>query len=216
MAELTSLQIAIIEGSMPTARALAERAVAEGADPVGLFKRELIPAMEIVGQKMQAEEYYIPEVLLSARAMRAVVEILKPLLAGSAGSQTIGRVVMGTVLGDQHDIGKNLVCLMLEGAGFEVTDLGTNVPAEKFVAAVTATNAQLLGLSALLTTTMLQMRVVLRALTEAGLRDQVKVLIGGAPVTQRFANEVGADGFARDAAGAALLAKTLVGVAARP
>ncbi len=207
MADLQALSQAVIVGDLESARKLTRQAVDEGVDPVRIFRDALVPGMDTVGKKMKAQEYYIPEVLLSARAMKGAAEILRPLLAGNPNAQPTGRVVAGTVSGDLHDIGKNLVCMMLEGAGFEVTDLGTNVTAEKFVSAAKESKADIVALSALLTTTMVRMSDVVKALEGAGLRGQVKVMVGGAPVTQRFATEIGADGYAPDAAGAADLAK---------
>ena len=207
MADLQALSQAVIVGDLESARKLTRQALEEGVDPVRVFRDALVPGMDVVGKKMKAQEYYIPEVLLSARAMKGAAEILRPLLAGNPDAQPTGRVVAGTVSGDLHDIGKNLVCMMLEGAGFEVTDLGTNVTADKFVAAAKESKADIVALSALLTTTMVRMVDVVKALEGAGLRGQVKVMVGGAPVTQRFATEIGADGYAPDAAGAADLAK---------
>ncbi len=207
MADLQALSQAITLGDLESSVKLTRQAIDEGADPLLIFRQGLAPAMDIVGKKMQAEEYYLPEVLLSARAMKGAAEILRPLLADNPASEPTGRVVLGTVIGDLHDIGKNLVGMMLEGAGFEVTDLGTNVSPDQFVAAVRDKRADILAISALLTTTIARMGDVIKALEGSGLRGQVKVMVGGAAVTQRFADEIGADGYSPDAAGAADLSK---------
>jgi 5-methyltetrahydrofolate--homocysteine methyltransferase len=203
----------VIVGDLESSRKLTRQALDEGVDPLRIFREALVPGMDVVGKKMKAQEYYIPEVLLSARAMKGAAEILRPLIAGNPDAQPTGRVVIGTVSGDLHDIGKNLVGMMLEGAGFEVTDLGTNVSADKFVAAVKEKKANIVALSALLTTTMVRMSDVVKALENAGLRKEIKIMVGGAPVTQRFADEIGADGYSPDAAGAADLGKQWVKVA---
>ena len=213
MADLQALSQAVIVGDLESSRKLTRQALDEGVDPLRIFREALVPGMDVVGKKMKAQEYYIPEVLLSARAMKGAAEILRPLIAGNPDAQPTGRVVIGTVSGDLHDIGKNLVGMMLEGAGFEVTDLGTNVSADKFVAAVKEKKANIVALSALLTTTMVRMSDVVKALENAGLRKEIKIMVGGAPVTQRFADEIGADGYSPDAAGAADLGKQWVKVA---
>jgi 5-methyltetrahydrofolate--homocysteine methyltransferase len=207
VADLQALNQAVIVGDLESSEKLTRQAIDEGIDPQVIFRDALIPGMEVVGRKMNAQEYYIPEVLLSARAMKGATDILRPLLADNPAAQPVGRVVLGTVFGDLHEIGKNLVGMMLEGAGFEVTDLGTNVSPEKFVAAVRDKNARIVALSALLTTTIVRMGDVIKALDAAGLRPQVKVMVGGGAATQQFADEIGADGFSPDAAGAADLAK---------
>lgn len=207
MADLQALSQAVIVGDLASARKLTNEAVEEGVSPLRIFREALVPGMEIVGKKMQAQEYYIPEVLLAARAMKGASEILRPLMAGDPAAQPTGRVVAGTVSGDLHDIGKNLVCMMLEGAGFEVVDLGTNVSPEKFVSAAKEKGADIVALSALLTTTMVRMNDVVKAFESDGSRPKVRIMVGGAPVTQRFADEIGADGYSPDAAGAADLAK---------
>jgi len=213
VADLQALSQAVIVGDLESSRKLTRQALDEGVDPLRIFREALVPGMDVVGKKMKAQEYYIPEVLLSARAMKGAAEILRPLIAGNPDAQPTGRVVIGTVSGDLHDIGKNLVGMMLEGAGFEVTDLGTNVSADKFVAAVKEKKANIVALSALLTTTMVRMSDVVKALENAGLRKEIKIMVGGAPVTQRFADEIGADGYSPDAAGAADLGKQWVKVA---
>ena len=213
MADLQALSQAVIVGDLESSRKLTRQALDEGVDPLRIFREALVPGMDVVGKKMKAQEYYIPEVLLSARAMKGAAEILRPLIAQNPDAQPTGRVVIGTVSGDLHDIGKNLVGMMLEGAGFDVIDLGTNVSADKFVAAVKDKKADVVALSALLTTTMVRMTDVIKALETAGVRSQVKVMVGGAPVTQRFADEIGADGYSPDAAGAADLGKQWAKVA---
>ena len=202
---------AVVAGNAPKVVTLTRQALDGGTAPVDIFRQGLIPGMSLVGEKMQSGEFYIPEVLISVRAMKAASGLLRPIMAASQAPEPVGRVVMGTVKGDLHDIGKNLVIVMLEGAGFEVTDLGTDVPAERFAAAARQKNAQIVGLSALLTITMVEMKNVIRHLAEAGLRERVKVIIGGAPVTDRFAREAGADGYATNAPLAVEMAKRLVG-----
>ncbi len=206
---MSELYDAILNGSAPQAAEATRRALADGADALDLVQREMVPAMDEVGRRFECEEYFVPELLLAARAMKASLALLRPLLA-SSGAQPAGRVVIGAVKGDLHDIGKNIVAAMLEGGGFEVTDLGVDVAPEKFVEAVRASHADLVCLSALLTVTMPAMRTTLEALAAAGLRGQVKVLVGGAPVTQRYADEIGADGYAENAVAAVSLARKLV------
>ncbi len=186
-------------------------ALAEGMDPMLIVNEGLVPAMDVVGQKFKDEEYYMPDMLVSARAMKAAMAHLRPLIAAAGGS-TKGIVIVGTVQGDLHDIGKNLVGMMLEGAGFDVIDLGTDVAPETFVNAIEEHNATLLCLSALLTTTMPMTAETIVALNEAEVRSRIKVMIGGAPVTAAYAARVGADGFAEDAASAVETAKELAGV----
>jgi 5-methyltetrahydrofolate--homocysteine methyltransferase len=180
-------------------------------DPAQLFDEAMLPAMKEVGRLFEAGEYFVPEMLIAANAMQSGLIILRPLLIKD-GIEPAGVVVLGTVKGDMHDIGKNLVSIMLEGAGFEIHDLGVDVPPEKFVQAVLEKQPNIVGLSALLTTTMTNMKATIDALTEAGVRGQVKVIVGGAPVTDEFARQIGADGFAPDASRAATLAKKLVGI----
>ncbi len=201
MSLLDSIREDVIEGRMAPAKADVEKALAEGTTAGPILNEALIPAMAEVGRRFEREEYYVPEMLLSARAMKNAMTVLRPLLA-TAGAQPVGTIAVGTVKGDLHDIGKNLVGMMLEGAGFQVVDLGTDVAPEKFVQAV-KDGAQFIGLSALLTTTMPMMKTTIQELTAAGVRDQVKVLIGGAPITQEYAEEIGADIFAPDASAAA-------------
>lgn len=209
MADLSALTESIINGKAKDAKELVQKALDEKVPVSEILNEGLIKGMSVVGEKFKNNEFYVPEVLIAARAMHGAMEILKPLLATS-GVEPIGKVAIGTVKGDLHDIGKNLVVMMLEGAGFEVIDLGIDVPAEKFVDAVKQ-GAQIVAMSALLTTTMTAMKTTIDALKEAGVRDKAKVLIGGAPVTQNFADEIGADGYARDAASGADKAKELLG-----
>jgi len=188
---------------------LVKSGLDQGVSAKDLLSRGLIAGMDVVGERMEKEEMFIPEVLVAAKAMSAAVQILKPLLAeGETGAQ--GRVVIGTVKGDLHDIGKNLVAMMLESAGLEVYNIGVDVAPDKFVSELKARNANILALSALLTTTMPMMKETVAAVAKAGIRDQVKILVGGAPVTQAYATEIGADGYAPDAGSASKLAKSLL------
>jgi len=209
MPELQKLYDAILRGDSKAAIGVARDAVAAGCDPQDLIGKYMIPAMDEVGRRFASEEYFVPEMLLSARAMKGSLELIKPLLAAQ-GAQPAGRVVIGTVKGDLHDIGKNLVASMLEGGGFEVTDLGADVPPEKYVQAVQEKKADILCLSALLTVTMPSMKAVIDALGRAQIRDKVRVMIGGAPVTQRFAEEIGADAYGQDASAAVAAARSLI------
>lgn len=208
--ELNDLSQAIIEGDSEKATNLTKEALKQGLDALCIFQESLIPTMNVVGKKMQSGEYFIPEVLVSAEAMKAAQSVLKPMMSDTQLKNRLGKVVMGTVQGDLHDIGKNLVITMFEGGGFEVVDIGIDVPAEKFVAAVKKENPDILGLSALLSVTMLNMQAVITSLEKSGLRRNVRVIIGGATVSQDFADEIGADGYARDAGGAVELAKSLM------
>ena len=207
---LTKMSTAVIEGRAEGIAAMAQQALDEGCSPQEVLDAGLMPGMDHVGAEFRAGNMFVPEVLRSARAMQTAMDILRPLLA-ETGARTAGKVLLGTVKGDMHDIGKNLVAMMCEGAGFEVKDLGKNIAPETFVEEVKAFNPDILGMSALLTTTMRTMEQTIKALEEAGLRDRVKVIIGGAPVTQTFADQIGADGYASNAASAADLAKELVG-----
>ena len=209
MEDLKQLNEAIINGDAKTARTVTEQALAEGIDPNQIVHDYMVPAMNEVGKRFDCNEYFVPELLLSARAMKSALELIRPLLAKS-GAQPVARVAIGTVKGDLHDIGKNLVAAMLEGGGFEVIDLGVNVSPQQFVAAVTDKNANLVAMSALLTTTMPAMKTTIEALTAAGVRNKVGVLVGGAPITQKYADEIGADGFCDSAGGAAALARKTV------
>jgi 5-methyltetrahydrofolate--homocysteine methyltransferase len=208
--ELRQLSEAVIAGDRLGARTLTEAALAEGLAPATIMNEGLIAAMEVVGERFGRGEIYVPEMLVSARAMHACLTLIEPLLAEHGGTSR-GTVVLGTVTGDVHDIGKNIVGIMLRGSGFTIHDLGVNVPAEVFVDAVREHEPDILGLSALLTTTMPGMRTVIEALEAAGVRDEVKVLVGGAPVTEEFAAAIGADGYGRDAGAAAKIARELVG-----
>jgi 5-methyltetrahydrofolate--homocysteine methyltransferase len=207
---LSTISTAIIEGNLDDMVELTEDALDEGLEAQEILNQGLMPGMDHVGVEFKAGNMFVPEVLRSARAMQASMDILKPLLAES-GVKMVGKVLLGTVKGDLHDIGKNLVGMMCEGAGFEVKDLGKDVAPESFVDAVKEFEPDVLGMSALLTTTMRAMEHTIKALEEAGVRDQVKVMIGGAPVTQSFADQIGADGYASNAASAAEMAKKLVG-----
>ncbi len=199
MADLKALADAIISGDRDAARELTQQAADENVDPEKILNEGLTAGMDVVGKKFKANEFYVPEVLIAARAMHAGMEILEPLLA-EAGAEPKGIVVLGTVKGDLHDIGKNLVNMMLSGGGFKVVDVGIDVSEEKFVESAKNENADIVALSALLTTTMPQMKNVIDALKEAGIEAQT--IIGGAPVTQDYADEIGADGYAPDAASA--------------
>ena len=207
---LESIYEAVLNGNAPAASSETEAALAANIPAEDILNKACIPAMAEVGTLFEEGEKFVPEMLISARAMSAAMEILRPRLV-EAGVKTIGTVVMGTAAGDLHDIGKNLVKMMLEGAGFEVIDLGVDVSADKYVQAARDNNAQLIGLSALLTTTMPGMKDTIDTLAEAGLKGQVKVMIGGAPITQDYADEIGADGFAPDASSAVRKAKELLG-----
>jgi 5-methyltetrahydrofolate--homocysteine methyltransferase len=209
---LESIYEAVLNGDAKKADAEVAAALAANTPPEDILYKACIPAMEEVGRLFEEGEKFVPEMLISARAMQAAMNLLKPRLA-QANIKTLGKVLVGTVAGDLHDIGKNLVGMMLEGSGFEVIDLGTDVGPQKFVDAVREHGPQVIGMSALLTTTMPSMGATIEALTEAGLRDQVKVLIGGAPITQDFADKIGADGFAPDASSATRKAKALLAAA---
>jgi len=203
------MQTDLYDGDMDAVEAATRKAIDDGMSPKEILDDGLIAGMDIVGRDFKAGDLFIPEVLLCARAMHAGLKILRPLLAES-GVPVQGKLVIGTVAGDLHDIGKNLVSMMFQGAGFEVIDLGTNVPPEKFVETVRAENADLVGMSALLTTTMPSMKATIDAFIQAGLRDKVKVLIGGAPVTAEYSEDIGADGFAPDAGAAVDAARELL------
>ncbi len=199
----------ILNGQQKVTAEKVSQALAEGLEPVEILNQGMVGAMAEVGRLFEEGEYFVPEMLIAARAMQSGLAVLKPRLV-QANFKPIARVAAGTVKGDLHDIGKNLVCMMLEGASFEILDLGSDVPAEKFVAAVTEQGADMICMSALLTTTMPNMRTTLEALKAAGVRDQVKVMVGGAPVTEGWAREIGADGYAPDASRAVALARSLV------
>lgn len=199
----------VIEGAAPAVEAGVKQALAEGIGADVILKEALIAAMDEVGKQYEEGDIFVPEMLIAARAMQSGLALLKPHLVGSA-NESAGKVAIGTVKGDLHDIGKNLVAMMLEGAGFEIIDLGVDVPPQAFVDAVNNKGATVIGMSALLTTTMSNMGVTIEALKAAGLRDKVKVMIGGAPVTQDFATQIGADGFAADASSATRVARELL------
>ena len=209
MPDLQKLYEAVVNGDAKTARDVTEQALAAGTNPMDLITNYMVPAMDEVGKRFECEDYFVPELLLSARAMKGSLNLLRPLLAAQ-GSQPVGRVVIGTVKGDLHDIGKNLVGSMLEGGGFEVIDLGADVAPEKFIEAVREKGANIVALSALLTVTMPAMRTTIEALKQAGVREQVKVMVGGAPVTPQFAEEIGADGYSDNASAAVGLARKFV------
>jgi 5-methyltetrahydrofolate--homocysteine methyltransferase len=208
MVDLKKLYDAVLSGDAKTAVAITQQAIAEKMNPGSLITDAMIPAMAEVGRLYQCEEYFVPELLLSARAMKSALELLRPLLA-ETGVQPTGKVVIGTVKGDLHDIGKNLVASMLEGGGFEVTDLGVDVSPEKFIAAVQEKRAQIVCLSALLTVTVPSMKTTIEAFKQAGIRDQVKVMIGGAPVTADYAKEIGADAYGENASVAVSVARQI-------
>jgi len=209
MAQVKELYDAILNGNAKQAHAATEAALAGGADAMELISSSMVPAMDEVGKLYEEEEYFVPELLLAGRAMKAAMELLKPLLIAS-GNRMTTRIVIGTVKGDLHDIGKNIVASMLEGSGFEVIDLGTDVSPEAFVAAVAEREPQIVCMSALLTVTMPAMRSTIDAITHAGQRSKVKIIIGGAPVTSQYAEEIGADGYSENASGAVSLVKNLL------
>jgi len=210
MTDLQPLYDAILTGDAKTARSTTEAALLAGVEPLKLVQEHMMPAMDEVGRRFEENEYFVPELLLAARAMKTCLELIRPLLT-SGGVEPTGRVVIGTVAGDLHDIGKNLVAAMLEGGGYEVIDLGVNADPAKFVAAVKEHGAKIVAMSALLTTTMPSMKTTIDALKQAGLRDQVKIMIGGAPTSQRYADEIGADGYSDSAVAAVGIARQLAG-----
>jgi 5-methyltetrahydrofolate--homocysteine methyltransferase len=209
---LQQISQAVIEGNMDAIARLTKTALDKGLSAQEVLDNGVMAGMDFVGKEFKAGAMFVPEVLRSAKTMQISMDTLKPLLV-AAGSKMVGRVLLGTVKGDLHDIGKNLVGMMCEGAGFEVKDIGKDLGPEAFVEAVKKYEPDIIGMSALLTTTMRVMEHVIHALKEAGLRDKVKVMVGGAPVTQAFANQIGADGYASNAAAAADLAKKFVGQA---
>jgi methylmalonyl-CoA mutase cobalamin-binding domain/chain len=196
-------------GNAPEVKQLTEQGVADGMDPESMLYDALIPSLEEVGARFERGDFFVPEMLIAARAMQGALDILRPLLA-ETGAQTVGTYVMGTVKGDVHDIGKNLVNIMLEGAGFTVHDLGVNVAPEVFIDAINEHKPDIVGFSAFLTTTMPMFKANINALEKAGIRDDVIVMVGGAPVTQEYADKVGADGYAADASTAVRMAKDLI------
>lgn len=208
MTDLSGITNALIAGDTDKVCSLVQNEIKKGTNAGEILNTGLIQGMDIVGEKMQSGDMFIPEVLMSAKSMSEAVEILKPLLSEDE-MRSPGHIIIGTVKGDLHDIGKNLVSMMIESSGFEVTDLGVDVAPEAFVKAVQEINANIVALSALLTTTMPMMQQTMDALAESGLRDKVKVIVGGAPVSQDFADKIGADGYAPDAGSASKLAKEL-------
>jgi 5-methyltetrahydrofolate--homocysteine methyltransferase len=211
MADLQAIADNLFKGKAKEVKELIETAIQEGIPVSQILNEGLIAGMSQIGVKFRNNEIYVPEVLIAARAMKMGMEVLKPLFA-KAGVKPVGIIAIGTVKGDLHDIGKNLVAMMLEGAGFRVIDLGIDVPAEKFLAAVEEQQAQIIALSALLTTTKVSMKSTVTAIEQAGLKGKVKIMVGGAPVTQRYCDEIGADGYAAEAASAVDKAKQLIGL----
>ena len=209
MADLESLYEAILKGKLDVAKAVTTEAIAENVDPQLIINEYMSRAMEDIGKRFEEGKAFVPELLMAARAMKGALDLLKPLMKGAA-SHRLGKVVIGTVKGDLHDIGKNLVASMLEGGGFEVINLGTDISSEKFITAIKENQAQILCLSALLTTTMNYMQEVIDALEKTGIRQEVKVMIGGAPVSESFARQIGADGYSDNANAAVTLAKSLL------
>lgn len=209
MADLESLYEAILKGKLDVAKAVTTEAIAENVDPQLIINEYMSRAMEDIGKRFEEGKAFVPELLMAARAMKGALDLLKPLMKGAA-SHRLGKVVIGTVKGDLHDIGKNLVASMLEGCGFEVINLGTDISSEKFITAIKENQAQILCLSALLTTTMNYMQEVIEALEKTGIRQEVKVMIGGAPVSESFARQIGADGYSDNANAAVTLAKSLL------
>lgn len=209
MSTSEELYEAVLKGKPALALAATKAAIEAGMIPNEIINGCMIPAMEEVGKRFEEGKAFVPELLMAGQAMKKALEVLKPLMVGESRFSA-GKIVMGTVQGDLHDIGKNLVASMLEGCGFEVINLGTNVSSQKFIDAVKEHKAQILGMSALLTTTMAYMKEVIDALKEVGLRDQVKVMVGGAPLSESFAESIGADGFSSNANSAVALARSLV------
>jgi corrinoid protein of di/trimethylamine methyltransferase len=200
---------AVVDGEPEDAEDLARQALAQGLDPLDCINRGLTPGIDRVGELFASGEYFLPDLIIGGDAMKAALEVLEPALAGGQEREILGKIVLGTVEGDLHEIGKTLVGTMLTANGFKVTDIGVDKPAAEFVAAVKETGATLVGASALLTTTMLHQQEVIEALKEAGIRDRVKVMIGGAPITESWAQKIGADGYAEDAISAVALARKL-------
>ena len=210
--DINELRNHVIQGDAKAAEAWTQQALDQSMDPLDIVNQGLVPGMAVVGEKFKNFEYYVPEVLVAARAMKWSMALLKPLLADRLEA-SLGRVVIGTIKGDLHDIGKNLVAMMLEGAGFEINDLGSDVTPEAFAKAVEDGNADILCLSALLTTTMPMMKATIDHLKDTELRQQVKVMVGGAPVNEKFASQIGADGYAPEAASAVERAKAMLDIA---
>ena len=209
MSDFNSLAQIVINGDFVGAKSLTQKMIDNGVDPLEIINQGLMAGMNVVGVRFKAGDMYVPEVMMSARAMSTGIELVKPLIADK-DMPTAGKVVIGTVKGDLHDIGKKLVVMMLESAGFEIIDLGVDIDPATFVKAVKEHNPQVIGMSALLTTTMMSMKDTIEALKKEGLRDSVKIVIGGAPITQGFAEQIGADGYASDAASATELCRRLI------
>jgi 5-methyltetrahydrofolate--homocysteine methyltransferase len=211
MVSMKELADNVISGNAPKTEELTTLALKEKMSPETILNDGLIAGMEVVGEKFKNNEFYVPEMLIAARAMKAGMKILQPELTAT-GVEPIGTFVVGTVKGDLHDIGKNLVAMMMEGAGFKVVDLGVDVTPEKYISAAKENNANMIGMSALLTTTMVNMKTAMDAFEADGITDSVKVMVGGAPLTQNFADEINADGFSPDAASAVAVAKEILGI----
>jgi corrinoid protein of di/trimethylamine methyltransferase len=209
MENLNSLHEAIVKGDLKKAVEITKEAIEENTDPQLIIDNYMSPAMEEIGARFESGDAFVPELLMAARAMKGSLELLKPLMAGDVSAR-LGKVVIGTVKGDLHDIGKNLVASMLEGCGFEVINLGVDISSDKFISAIREHNADILCMSALLTTTMIYMKEVIDALGNSGIRQEVKVMVGGAPVSTAFATQIGADGYSDNANSAVTLAKSLV------
>ncbi|MCX7427974.1 MAG: corrinoid protein [Planctomycetia bacterium] len=209
MSDPAQLYDAILTGNAKLAEEVTKAAMEAGADPSELLAKYMIPAMDEVGRRFECNEYFVPELLIAARAMKTSMALLAPAMA-KAGTKAAGRVVIGTVKGDLHDIGKNLVASMLEGGGFEVVDLGVDVAPEKFVEVARQQAGSIVALSALLTTTMTMMKAVIQQLDAAGVRDKTKVIVGGAPITQQYADQIGADGYSDNASGAVALVRQMI------
>lgn len=210
--KLSQLSQSVVDGNFELSVKLIQEALASGISASTIYIDGLITGMAIIGKKMQQGECFLPEVLLSSQVMKNASEILAPILSKQGSMNQLGRIVIGTVEGDLHDIGKNLVIIMLEGAGFAVTDLGVDVPIARFVAAIKEANVDILGISAMLSITMMSMKDIIKALEDADIRQKVKIIVGGAPVNKKFADEIGADGYAPDASSAVDLAKSLLDI----
>lgn len=210
MAILEDLAAEVIKGDAGVVKNLTEEALSQNISAEEVLNSGLVAGMNVIGERFKSNEIFIPEVLVAARAMKAGMQIIRPLLA-EANVEPLGKVIIGTVGGDLHDIGKNIVAMLLEGAGFEVLDLGADVTKEKFLEFAEKENPDVLGMSALLTTTMVFMKGMVQSLEESGLKDKIKVIVGGAPITQSYADEIRADGYAPDAASAVDLVKSVMG-----
>jgi 5-methyltetrahydrofolate--homocysteine methyltransferase len=206
---LSEISNALLEGDHIKIAEITQKALEMGISYEEIYRKGLIKGMDIVGERFKNNEMWMPEVMLSARAMNACLEILEPFMKKS-GALNIGKFVIGTVEGDLHDVGKNMVAMMMKGAGFEVIDLGINVSPEQFIEVIKRENPKIMGMSSLLTTTMPKMAITIEAIKKAGLRDQIKIMVGGAPVSQMFADEIGADGYASDSAQGVTKARELI------